>query len=262
MVFAAGLGTRLKPFTDQHPKALAEVCGRPMLGIVIERLKRFGVDDIVVNVHHFADQIVDYLHKNDNFRISIHVSDEQSYLLDTGGGILAARQWLDCKEPFIVHNADILTDVNLDDMAMAFKRNNGMATLLVSDRQTKRYLLFDRDMRMNGWTNIETGELRPGALMSNDNLVRLAFGGVHIISPAVFPYLEKFASNFTSHEESQSIPKFSIMDFYIASCQKLQIYGYKPADSYKWHDIGKPASLRAAEQDFSSMNFKSEFASL
>lgn len=253
MVFAAGLGTRLKPFTDHHPKALAEVCGKPMLGVVIERLKKFGVDDIVVNVHHFADQIVDYLHKNDNFGITIHVSDERSCLLDTGGGILAAREWLDGKEPFIVHNADILTDANLDDMAMAFKDNDGIATLLVSDRQTKRYLLFDSNMRMYGWTNIETGELRPQTLMSADNLVRLAFGGVHIISPAIFPYLEEFAESFSSNDD-MPIPKFSIMDFYVASCQKLPIYGYRPSVSYKWHDIGKPDALRAAEQDFSSLN--------
>ncbi|MDE5555521.1 MAG: nucleotidyltransferase family protein [Muribaculaceae bacterium] len=254
MVFAAGLGTRLKPFTDHHPKALAKVCGRPMLGVVIERLKKFGVDDMVVNVHHFADQIEDYLHESDDFGITIHVSAERSCLLDTGGGILAARQWLEGNEPFIVHNADILTDVNLNDLAMSFKDNDGMATLLVSERQTKRYLLFDIVMRMNGWTNIETGELRPETLMNTADLIRFAFGGVHIISPAVFPYLEKFASNFTRHGDSQSIPKFSIMDFYIASCQKLNIYGHKPTKPYKWHDIGKPDALIAAEQDFNCMN--------
>lgn len=253
MVFAAGLGTRLKPFTDHHPKALAEICGKPMLGVVIERLKKFGVDDIVVNVHHFADQIVDYLHKNDNFGITIHVSDERSCLLDTGGGILAAREWLDGKEPFIVHNADILTDVNLDDMAMAFKDNDGIATLLVSDRQTKRYLLFDRDMRMNGWTNIETGEIRPNTLCSTDNLSRLAFGGVHVISPMVFPYLEEFAELFSNQNESH-IPKFSIMDFYVASCHSLPFFGYKPSSPYSWHDIGKPSSLQMAQENFNCLN--------
>lgn len=254
MVFAAGLGTRLKPFTDHHPKALAEVCGQPMLGLVIKRLIKFGVNEIVVNVHHFSDQIIAFLHKNDNFGITIHISDERSSLLDTGGGILAARQWLDGNDPFIVHNADILTDFDIEGMSKDFINNNGVAILLVADRLTKRYLLFDSDMRMTGWTNIETGELRPGTLMSRDNLVRLAFGGVHIISPSVFPYLEEFASNFVCHKDLQNIPKFSIMDFYVASCQKLNFYGYKPQMPYKWHDIGKPEALKAAAQDFGSLN--------
>lgn len=253
MVFAAGLGTRLKPFTDYHPKALVEVCGRPMLGIVIERLKKFGVYDLVINVHHFANQIIDYLRKNDNFGITIHVSDERSCLLDTGGGILAARQWLEGKEPFIVHNADILTDVNLYDMAMAFKNNNSIATLLVSDRQTKRYILFGENMLMKGWTNIETGELRPAALDCSQNLNRLAFSGVHIISPMIFPYIEKFAESFPNQNESH-IPKFSIMDFYVASCQSLPFYGYKPSLPYSWHDIGKLSSLQTAEENFNCLN--------
>ena len=254
MVFAAGLGTRLKPFTDHHPKALAEVCGHPMLGIVIERLKRYGVDEIVVNVHHFADQIIDYLHKNDNFGITIHISDEREFLLDTGGGILHARHWLDGDESFIVHNADILTDFDIDGMVMKSKSNDVMATLLVAERSTKRYLLFDKsDMRMRGWTNIDTGELRPGNLGSIENLDLLAFGGVHVVSPQIFPYLEAFAATIPVQAESV-IPKFSIMDFYISLCHQLRFYGYIPASPYSWHDIGKPTSLQAAEEGFNEIS--------
>ena len=254
MVFAAGLGTRLKPFTDHHPKALAEVCGRPMLGIVIQRLIKCGVDEVVVNVHHFADQIIDYLRKNDNFGITIHISDERNFLLDTGGGILYARHWLDGDEPFIVHNADILTDFDLNEMVMESKLNDAVATLLVADRLTKRYLLFDKcDMRMKGWTNIDTGELRPGSLESAENLDRLAFGGVHVVSPQIFPYLDTFVAAIPVQAESV-IPKFSIMDFYISLCHQLRFYGYIPASPYSWHDIGKPTSLQAAEDSFNEIS--------
>lgn len=247
MVFAAGLGTRLKPFTDYHPKALAEVCGKPMLGRVIEKLKDAGVDEIVVNVHHFADQIVEYIGKNDNFGITIHISDETDKLLDTGGGILAARDYFEGAEPFIVHNADILTDFDLHSM-YDFAVSSGLtATLLVSDRKTKRYLLFDRDdMRMHGWTNIETGEVRPAGLQLQQTFVKRAFGGVHIISPDLFPALEAYAKDIDSY----SIPKFSITDFYIAACGDMTISGYEPAGPYRWHDIGKPESLAEAQTIF------------
>ncbi len=248
MIFAAGLGTRLKPFTDSHPKALAEICGHPMLGIVIRRLIAAGVDEVVVNVHHFADQIVEYLRKNDNFGITIHISDETAMLLDTGGGILAARKWLDGDDRFIVHNADILTDVNLSGMAAFADRSEAMASLLVADRSTKRYLLFDPDdMRMRGWTNVSTGEYRPGSLTSADGLRRLAFGGVHVLSPDIFPHLEQFARSLSG---SDAIPKFSIMDFYVSRCSGLPFFGYCPHEAVRWHDIGKPESLAAAQEDF------------
>ncbi len=252
MVFAAGLGTRLKPFTDFHPKALAEVCGQPMLGIVINRLMKFGVAEIVVNVHHFADQIIDYLRANDDFGITIHISDERSCLLDTGGGILAARQWLDGEEPFIVHNADILTDFDLEEMSRWHNAHDSVATLLVADRNTKRYLLFGREMRMKGWTNIDTGEVRPANLADYECLDKLAFGGVHIVSPAIFPHLHRFASKLDCTSGSQ-FPKFSIMDFYVSSCCSLPFYGFVPPKPYHWHDIGKPQALRAAEEEFGEL---------
>ena len=254
MDFAAGLGTRLKPFTDRHPKALAEVDGHPMLGLVIEKLKSYGVTEIVVNVHHFADQIINYLRINNNFGVKIHISDETDRLLDTGGGILAAKKWLSGNELFIVHNADILTDFDLDDMYSYAKLNKTIATLLVADRSTKRYLLFDRlDHRMEGWTNIETGQVRPSDLiLPPDSYLKRAFGGVHVLSPDIFPYLEVYASKL----DADSIPKFSIMDFYITYCKELKIFGYEPLKEYNWHDIGKPASLEAATEAFKSGKLK------
>ena len=178
MIFAAGLGTRLKPFTDFHPKALAEVCGRPMLGVVIERLKMAGISEIIVNVHHFADQIVDYLHRNNDFGVRLHISDETSELLDTGGGILAARRWLDGDEPFVVHNADILTDVDIAGMLSVARSTGAASTLLVASRVTKRYLLFDPSISRPVNTDlpdsgcpINSGNLHSGACM----LFRLRF---------------------------------------------------------------------------------------
>ena len=257
MIFAAGLGTRLKPFTDSHPKALAEVCGRPMLGIVIERLKSFGIDEIVVNVHHFADQIVDYLHDNNDFGVEIHISDETPKLLDTGGGILAARGWLDGNEPFIVHNADILTDIDLAVMLSVAKSVDALAALLVSLRTTRRYLLFDsQSMMLKGWTNVETDQFRPEGFKMSDTYRRLAFGGVHIIFPAIFPYLAAYAeSKKEDCHTTGSIPKFSIMDFYIYNCSTLPIMGYQSPKPYRWHDIGKPDALEAAQRDFENDNF-------
>ena len=248
MIFAAGLGTRLKPFTDAHPKALAEVCGRPMLGLVIEKLKRCGVSEFVVNVHHFAGQIVDYLHANSDFGVSIHISDESGCLLDTGGGILAARRWLDTGEDFIVHNADILTDFDVLEMMRSHADCGSDVTLLVADRQTSRYLVFGRDnAMMQGWTNVQTGQTRPDGFVVTDDMRLLAFGGVHIISPAVFPEIEKFALHYPT---DGGVPKFSIMDFYIDACRHLHINGFRPSKACHWHDIGKPQSLAAAEEDY------------
>lgn len=251
MIFAAGLGTRLKPFTDSHPKALAEVCGRPMLGLVVERLRLAGVTEIVVNVHHFADQIIDYLRVNDDFGLKIHISDERSRLLDTGGGILAARRWLDGDEPFIVHNADILTDLDIAEMYGQMLRSEAAAMLLAASRATSRYLMFDpATHRMRGWTNVDSGKIRPDGL-SIDGLDRLAFGGVHIVSPDMFEPLAKYADGLEGDNAiADGNARFSIMDFYIDACGRLPIFGYQPVEYYVWHDIGKPASLVSAEKDF------------
>lgn len=229
MVFAAGLGTRLRPLTLDRPKALVEAGGEAMLGHVMRRLVAAGVTEAVVNVHHFPDMVIEYLDRHDNFGIEIHVSDERDLLLDTGGGLLAARQWLDKGdgEPVILHNADIYADIDFRVMAEAHSRSGAMATLLVSARDSSRALLFDSGMRMRGWMNRKTSETRPAAL-DVTGLHGSAFNGVHVVSPAIFEPLERFAPS----------PKFSITDFYISACQDNDIRGYQSPADYLWADVG------------------------
>lgn len=236
MVFAAGLGTRLKPFTLTHPKALVEVGGEPMLKRVLLKLRDAGISEIVVNVHHFASQIIDYLRNNNNFGLDLHISDETGLLLDTGGGIKAAARWLD-GDDFVVHNADILTDFPIKEMIDQFYRFDSDATLLADHRDTSRYLLFDSDRMMHGWTNIKTGQVRPEGIVTA-GLSKLAFGGVHIINKRLLPLITHFTT---------AVSPFSIIDFYISKCDTRRFYAFTPAGEYLWHDIGKPESLEKAQ---------------
>lgn len=239
MVFAAGLGTRLKPFTLEHPKALVPVGGVPMLQRVILKLKDSGVTELVVNVHHFADQIEDFLKSNDFFGLETHISDERDLLLDTGGGILKARRWLDGNEPFIVHNADILTDFDTREMVSRHVASGADVTLLTDCRSTSRYLCFDGNGMMKGWLNAKTGERLPESLVI-DGLEPLAFGGVHVLSPTVFDRLERFSPE----------AKFSIIPFYATNCRDIKIKSFmKPVDA-NWVDVGKPETLAEAEKLF------------
>ncbi|MDO4164992.1 MAG: nucleotidyltransferase family protein [Bacteroides sp.] len=242
LIFAAGLGTRLRPLTDHKPKALVSVGGQPMLQRVIIRLKEAGFDDITVNVHHFGQQIIDFLHANDNFGVRIHISDERDELLDTGGGILKARPFLDGNEPFLVHNADILSDIDLAALYRHHVEGDAQATLLVSRRQTSRYLLLDETYRLCGWTNKNTGEVRPAGFIPDASYQEYAFGGIHIISPSLFRYME----------EGQWSGKFSIIPFYLSICQKAKIQGY-PLSGFQWFDIGKPETLAEAEKWFEDL---------
>lgn len=237
MIFAAGLGTRLRPLTDSMPKALVKVDGTPILQRVIMNLKNAGCNHILINVHHFPDMIIDFLNSMQNFGIDIAVSDERDKLLDTGGGIIKAEKWLSGSEPFIVHNADILTDLDLKTIYDHHKSSHADATLLVSERKTSRYLLFDRQMRMNGWINVSTNEVKPTGIKC-DLLNKYAFNGIHVISPSLLPALSAFRGEDTP---------FSITEFYIDNCRSLNISGYIPEQPYSWFDIGKPASLAAAE---------------
>lgn len=244
MIFAAGLGTRLRPLTDNMPKAMVLVAGKPMLQRVIENLSQYGFHDIVINIHHFGEQIIDFLEANNNFGENIIISDERKCLLDTGGGILAARQWLDDGEPFIVHNADILSTLDLNTMYKHHCNSNADATLLVKSRKTERYLLFDDNNQLQGWINKKTGETRPnGFSILEQNFQEFAFGGIHIISPSIFDALEKYSTE----------PKFSITPFYIDKCKELTIQGYNPSD-YDWFDIGKPETLTLANNHFSQQS--------
>ena len=234
MIFAAGLGTRLKPLTDHMPKALVPVAGKPMLEHVILKLIASGFDEIVINVHHFAEQIIDFLKEKNNFGIKIWISDETEELLDTGGGIKKVSSLLN--EPFLVHNADILSNVDLKALYDFHIASENDATLLVSPRKTVRYLLFDQTNRLCGWINKDTLQTKPeGFIYQQDKQQEYAFGGIHIISPSLFKYMEGWAG------------KFSIMDFYLQTCQKARLGGYAKED-LQLIDIGKPDTLAPAEE--------------
>ena len=240
LIFAAGLGTRLRPLTNDRPKALVEVGGVAMLERVINRLKAHGITEIVINIHHFGEKIIDFVKENNNFGINIYISDERDLLLDTGGGILKAQQWLDGNEPIIIHNADILTDFDLHKMVEQHINSNADATLLVADRKTARYFYIGENNRLNGWTNISTGEVKPADYIALNTDKLRAFGGVHIVSPSIFSELQNYSTE----------PKFSITPFYIDRCKDLKIMGYTPNEKYQWHDIGKIESIAIAEQEF------------
>lgn len=234
MIFAAGLGTRLKPLTDTMPKALVRVGGKPLLEHVMNKLKAAGASRVVVNVHHFASQVIDCLDRNNGYGMEVSVSDESDRLLDTGGGIKKAQGLFLPDAPILIHNVDILSNVDLKKLYVSHNGND--ATLLVSDRKTKRYLLFDDDMRLVGWTNIETGEVRsPYPDLDVASCRRLAFSGIHVFSPRLFPLMDSFPD------------KFGIMDFYLSLCDKVNIKGYEKA-GLQLMDVGKLDTLSQAEE--------------
>ena len=257
MIFAAGLGTRLKPLTDTMPKALVRVGGEPLIKRVIMNLAAAGVDRIVVNVHHFAEQIIDYLKDNDNFGLDIRISDETAGLLETGGGIKKAAPLFNPAAPILIHNVDILSNVNLSEFYQIASRSEESeggsekgrvkseesnccgavdAVLLVSWRKTKRYLLFNDDMKLVGWTNIETGEVRSPYPELNPKECRMyAFAGIHALSPRLLKMMDEFPD------------RFGIIDFYLKACATHNIKGYVK-DDLKLMDIGKLDTLAQAEE--------------
>lgn len=239
MIFAAGLGTRLKPYTDTMPKALVPIKGKPLLEHVIIKLKSSGFQNIVVNVHHFADQIISFLEINNNFGINIAVSDERNNLLDTGGGIKKARFFLDTTEPFLVHNVDILSNVNLNELYAQHSLSN-LATMVVSERITSRYLLFDDNNQLKGWTNVNTQEVKPKELVNISDLKKLAYSGIQVISPSIFKVMEKCDE------------KFSIIDFYMNNVNTSIIKAYQPK-KFNMLDVGKVDVLEKAERFISEL---------
>lgn len=236
MVFAAGLGTRLKPITDSLPKALVPVCGQPLLYHTLQKLKAASYTDVVVNVHHFAGQIREYLATHD-FGLSVSISDESDQLLETGGGILHAQDLLlPLEEPFLVHNVDIVSNLDIE-WFRAQMRPDALATLLVSERKTQRYLLFNEEMRLVGWTNVATGEVRsPYPGLDPQACRRYAFAGIHNLCPAIFGAFEQ--AGFTG--------RFPIMDFYLEACARFAIYG-AVASGLRLVDVGKIETLPEAE---------------
>lgn len=249
MIFAAGLGTRLKPLTDMMPKALVPVCGRPLIEHVTRRLKEAGVTSAVVNVHHFAGMIEEWVQNQDMMEMS--VSDERAMLLETGGGVLHARPLLEGCGRFLIHNVDILSNLDIRWFD-SYVTDDALATLLVSDRKTSRYLLFNPDdMRLVGWTNVSTGEVRsPYADLDPESCVKLAFSGIHIMSDWVFDVMESYADERGLRSEG-SEPRFPIMDFYLTACAAYPIYGVKK-DDLKLIDVGKLDTLEQAEKEINN----------
>lgn len=268
MIFAAGLGTRLKPLTDTLPKALVPLAGKTLLQWQIERLKAAGITDIVVNVHHFPDMIINYLRDNDNFGCRIAVSDERDMLLETGGGLRKAKSLLlgigsresrNNDEPILICNVDILSNIDLPTLLQAYNPEE-MGVVVVSPRDTQRYLLFDETNRLCGWTNIATGEIRPASLVSSLNILPpmgeadlqakptyqlqrsdlspLAFSGMQVLNPRIFDVMDKVVA--------EKGDKFSLIDLYLSIAEKEILRAFIP-ENYRMMDVGKINQLSEAE---------------
>lgn len=235
MILAAGLGTRLKPFTDKHPKALAIVNGKTILQRSIEYLASFGIKEVIINVHHFASQIIDLIKTNNGFGSVITFSDETNEVLETGGGIKKAAWFFENdNDPFVVMNVDILTDMNLEKMILQHKKDNPLATLAVTTRSTSRYFLFDDLNHLCGWTNEKTGERKISR--ESKKYIPKAFSGIHIISPKIFTLIKMEG-------------KFSMVELYLELSKTHVITAFDHSIS-KFIDVGKPESILKAEISF------------
>jgi len=239
LILAAGLGTRLKPWTDHHPKALVKVGGKPMLQHVIENIARADINDIIINVHHMSNQITDFISANNNFGLNIIISDETRQLLDTGGAIVKVAHLLNNNNgPLLIHNADIFTNLNLKELIDHHNDADNDATLLTSVRTSSRQLLFNKTLRLYGWVNNATGDTLPENISINpDETIQLSFNGIHIINRNVINWLIKHAPTDV----------FPIIPQYIKMSKKLKIGSYTPSHEYIWTDIGKPDTLEKAE---------------
>ncbi len=232
MIFAAGLGTRLKPVTETIPKALVEVGGIPMIERVIHNLVSAGVTDIIINLHHFPEKIKHFIASKNQFNINISYSLESGQLLETGGGLMKAAHFFDNGKPFIVHNADILTNLDITEMIKNQHRNNSLATLFVQQRTSTRYLLFNNNNLLRGWVNKNTGEkIDTGIKMAKFR--ELAFNGIHIIDPKIFGMIKRKGS-------------FSIIPVYLELAKTQNIMAFEKNTAY-YLDIGKPESLKKAK---------------
>ena len=233
MIFAAGMGTRLKPFTDNHPKALARVNGVPLLERNIKYLQSYGINDFVINIHHFGGQILAFLGENDNFGANIEISNESDELLETGGGLLFAKRFLENEKTFLIMNVDILTDLNITNFINIHELKGGMVTLAVSDRDSTRKLMFNDKMYLKGWMNLTTNKKTVvGGIFK---LRELAFSGVHCVNSEIFTKITRTG-------------KFSIMDEYLDMMKDDIIIGYQHTANLI--DVGKPESVAEAEKLF------------
>ena len=237
MVLAAGLGTRLRPLTDDRPKALVEVAGRTMLEITLARLREFGVCDVILNAHHFADMIVEYLNAHENFGMRIEISREHD-LLDTGGGLKKAAYFFlgnsaGRDEPFILHNVDVISTIDFREMLRVHAEKKALATLAVRDRKTSRYLLIDEQLELCGRRSV--GDSKDEIVRPAKEIHPLAFCGIHVISPRIFPLMTEEGA-------------FSIITTYLRLAAGEKIAAFR-ADDFYWRDLGKPDDLRQAADD-------------
>lgn len=233
MILAAGLGTRLRPLTNYKPKALVEVGEMPLLEIAIRRLKYFGFQDIIINVHHFAEQIIGFLEKNEHFDINIQISDERDQLLNTGGGLKHAAHFFDDGQPFLLCNTDILSNIDLKLLYEQHVQSGAIATLATRSRATSRYLIFNGHDQLHGWVNVKSGKMI-ACRKANKNLQLMAFSGIHVINPALFEFMPQK-------------DMFSIIDVYLEVAAEQDILSY-PHDGDFWLDVGKKDALAKAEE--------------
>ncbi len=229
IILAAGLGTRLRPLTNTKPKALVEVAGVPLLEIVLKRLIAAGVTEVIINLHHFPEQIRDFVHSKSDFGLRVEFSHEKDRLLDTGGGLQQAAHFFDDGAPFYLHNVDIVSDFDLRAMLAAHMSEPRLVTLAVNQRETARYFIFDADLTLCGWKSLKTGVVK-NARAPKGNSLDLAFAGVHVISPEIFALLRERGS-------------FSIVDSYLRlAAQGETIKAYR-IDGFEWRDVGKLSEL-------------------
>ncbi len=251
LIFAAGLGTRLKPLTDTMPKALVPLAGKTLLQWQVEKLRDAGITDIFVNVHHFPDLIIETVRQNEGWSTSVTISDERDMLLDTGGGLkkIVNEQLKTINEPVLACNVDILSNIDIKALIARYE-STGLSQLVVSDRKTQRYLLFDETGMLRGWTNIKTGERKPQNLPSSiTNYRQLAFSGMQILSPEVLARLNEMTQE-----------KFSLIDFYLHLCEtnsltspESPLLAYIPSN-YRMMDVGKIEQIQEAENFAKSLS--------
>jgi NDP-sugar pyrophosphorylase family protein len=236
LIFAAGLGTRLKEHTENKPKALVNLAGKPLLQHAIEHLKQYGIIDITINVFHFADQVISFVQEQNSFGINIHISDERDQLLDTGGGLKKAANILKGDEPILIYNVDVISNLNLNFLLEYHLKQNSLATLVVRSRDTSRYLMFDQNLLLAGWKNFSNGDKIISREQAFNDAKPFAFSGIHVIQPELLDLIT---------EEG----KFPIMDLYLRLAKNRPIKAFIDK-SELWMDLGKPEQLAHAEKMF------------
>jgi len=234
LIFAAGLGTRLKDHTIDKPKALVQLAGKPLLQHAIEKLIQHQISDITINVYHFADQIITFIENHPFPGVTIHISDEREELLDTGGGLKNAEVYLAGNEPILIYNVDVISNLDLNELKDHHLNSGSLVTLVVRHRETSRYLMFDQNLQLAGWKNFSTGETKISRETTFNNALPYAFSGIQIIQPELFKLITEKG-------------KFPIMDLYLRLAKAESIHGFVDNSSI-WMDLGKPDQLQLAEK--------------